>query len=487
MIKFQGLLGRTFGGFVTIRGLAKFSDIVKYSEAKDYQREIIPKHLEEIDKYYNERENLFFPEVILSLELKYDFAKPNAISGTSPIRDISRGVGFKSNEDEVDIKVLAKRHDKDKLRVANVLLNNDDVKFFGRIDGNHRLTAKDNQNIFDEEVPFCIVLFESSYIEHYEKMLFFNINSKAVPLTTEETLKSIFEDEVNFNDDLLKTNSSFGWEFYFTKQINETDISVYFTNLNTLLNGKFLTTFLKFFKLLLENEVIEKSDDEITKVIEALSYINSNVYNNRLLKNSNNSSIFSAFLYYQIKSPELINFLGEWVLKNEIYQIEELEPNSIIKIMDNIANHKVKKVFVAMPYWSHQKVTEYNKLFKEALLEVQESINLPFTLELFPIMRNRGASERIDARLLNQIRECDIFVAELTGANINVLYETAFAEGQNKPSLLIKKENDIDEEGNEVTLPFDMDKRQYVPYPEDEYYERIKSIVKNNLPVILKK
>jgi len=45
MIKFQGLLGRTFGGFLTIRGTAKFSDIVKYSEAKEYQRKTIPEHL----------------------------------------------------------------------------------------------------------------------------------------------------------------------------------------------------------------------------------------------------------------------------------------------------------------------------------------------------------------------------------------------------------------------------------------------------------
>lgn len=194
------------------------------SEAKDYQREIIPQHLIEINHYYEERENLFFPEVILSLELKYDFTKPDAVSGTSPIRDISGGTRFKSNEDEVDIQVLAKRHPNDTLRVANVFLNNDDVEFLGRIDGNHRLTAEDNQNIYDEEIPFCIVLFESSNIAHYEKMLFFNINSKSVALTTEETLKSIFEDEVNFNNELLKTNSSFGWEYYFTKQIKQDDI-----------------------------------------------------------------------------------------------------------------------------------------------------------------------------------------------------------------------------------------------------------------------
>jgi hypothetical protein len=54
MIKFQGLIGRTFGGFVTIRGLAKFSDIVNCSEAKDYQREIIPQHFYGCQRYHFE-------------------------------------------------------------------------------------------------------------------------------------------------------------------------------------------------------------------------------------------------------------------------------------------------------------------------------------------------------------------------------------------------------------------------------------------------
>ena len=479
MIKFQGLMGRTFGGFVTIRGLAKFSDIVNCSEAKDYQREIIPQHLIEINHYYEERENLFFPEVILSLELKYDFTKPNAISGTSPLRDISSGTRFKSNEDEVDIQVLAKRHPNDTLRIANVFLNNNNIKFLGRIDGNHRLTAEDNQNIYDEEIPFCIVLFESSNITHHEKMLFFNINSKSVALTTEETLKSIFEDEVNFDDELLQTNSSFGWEYYFTKQIKQNDINTYFSNLSNLFDGKFLTTFLKLFKLLLENDVIVQDVNEIQKVREALTHINTNIYCDELLQNNNNSSVFSAFLFYQLKAPELMNFLKKWVLKNEIFNIDELEPKSIIKIMDNIANHKVKKIFVAMPYWSHEKVTEYNKLFNEALNELEESINLPFQLELYPIMRHRGASVRIDEQLLNQIRTCDIFIADLTEANMNVVYETAFAEGLKIPSLLIK------DEGDPAELPFDMDKRLYKPYKKSSYYSQIKSIVKYNLKTIL--
>ena len=484
MIKLQGLLGQTFGGYITIRGTAKFSDIVNHSEAKAYQRETIQKHLQDISHYYEDRENLFFPEVILSLELKYDFDNPDVQSGVNPIQDIVSGKWFKSNVDAVKIQPLAKRHENDLLKVVNIFLNSDE-KVFGRIDGNHRLTATNTANIYNEEIPFCVVLFNNDNIQKQEKMLFFNINSKAIPLTTEESLKSIFEDEANFPNELLKTNSSFGWEYYFTKQIKRNELNSYFQNFQNLFNNNFLTTFLKLFKLLLNKEVLKKIDNEIEKIRSALTEIHTNIYCNEQLKNSSNSAVFISFMFYQLKNPELINFLTSWVIKNEIFNIEELEPESIINIMSNIANHKTKKIFVAMPYFSHARVTEYNRLFTEAIKEVERDIELPF--ELIPIMRNRGESERIDQRLLNQIRNCDIFIADLTGKNENVLYETAFAEGVGIPSLLIKKDNEVDADGNGVVMPFDMDKRQYVPYQEDSYYSSIKSIVKINLPKILEK
>lgn len=481
MIKFQGLIGSTFGGFTTIRGTAKFSDIVALSEAKDYQRETIPNHLIEISQYYEEQENLFFPEVILSLELKYDFSLDNAISGMNPIQNIIRGNVFKSNVNQVEIKPLVKRNPNDKLRIANVILKDTTEKVFGRIDGNHRLSATNNENIFNEEIPFCIVLFDSSRISKQEKMLFFNINSKSVPLTTEETLKSIFNDEINFNDDLLQHNNSFGWEYYFTKNINKDEVLTYFRNISGLFDGNFSTTFLKLFKLLLDNDVIQEEDISIELVKSALSYINEHIYNESVLRNSNNTSIFSAFLYYQIKAPELINFLKEWVIKNEIYLIEELEPSSIIAIMDNIASHKVKRIFVAMPYFSDPTVNAYNKLFKEVLKDIEDSLNTPYSLELMPIMRYVGESKRIDIRLLNDIRLCDIFIADLTTVNKNVIYEMAFADGLKKPSIFIKERNDPAE------MPFDASQRQWIPYDKNDYVTNIKSIIKRHLSKILQR
>lgn len=64
-------------------------------------------------------------------------------------------------------------------------------------------------------------------------------------------------------------------------------------------------------------------------------------------------------------------------------------------------------------------------------------------------MRFKGNSQRIDSRLIKCIKECDIFIADLTTCNDNVIFEIGLAEGNNKPILLIKAESDTSQ------LPFD--------------------------------
>lgn len=501
MSNLRGILDKSLGGYLTFRGFAKLRDIEYLSEPdKSYQRDLIDTHQDEIKEFLSSGKNLFFPEVVLGCKLAnddeitqvealYQFFDTNSGSMEFDFKKLKfkmqTRTEFKSGEDARSrgyfrpaILDFLTKHDRE---IAN-------EKPFKRIDGNHRISASGyvDENIKSLNIPFCIVFFRDEEEERkYSRIMFHNINYKSIPLPMEDSLKLIIQNEDDFPDDELKESSSFGWEYYFTRQIKKDEVDRYFTNLRNLFDNNFLSTFLKLFKLLLDSEVIEKNDNAITKVTEALSEMNTNIYNLEILKSKPNNAILIAFIYYQLKEPLLINFLKNWVLKNEIFNIEELEPQSIINIMNNIANHKTKKIFVAMPYFNHGKVNEYNRLFTEAIKEVEASIELPF--ELIPIMRNRGESMRIDQRLLYQISDCDIFIADLTQKNENVIFETAYAEAKGIPLLLIKREDDFDEEGNPVTLPFDMDKLQYIPYQESSYYSSIKAIVRNNLPKILEK
>lgn len=496
----RGIMDNSLGGYLTFRGFARLEDIEKLSEADaGYQRDLIETHATEITEFLDSGKNLFFPEVILGCRLADTDEIPELVRFyNASMGSLSYDFSFNKMKIKIGTAIEFQSGDdiRNKGKYRSATLNFlqahqrriETHKPFTRIDGNHRISASlgADERIKKLNVPFCIVFFRDEDEERkYSRILFHNINYKSIPLAMEDSLKLILDDTTTFADDELKDSTAFGWEYYFARQIKQVDINAYFPNISGVLDGKFRSAFLKLFELLLANTVLEREDNEIEKVKEALTYINTNIYNDTKLKTSRNIAVFSAFLYYQLKAPELINFLKSWVLKNEIYNIEELEPNSIIKIMDNIASHKVKKVFVAMPYYSDTKVNAYNKLFKEALEDIQSTLTLPFTLELLPIMRAVGVSERIDERLLRQISECAIFVADLTGVNKNVLYETAYAEGKGIAPLLLKKRDDFDSQGNEITLPFDMDKRQYIPFDETNYYTSIKQIATRHIKRII--
>ena len=67
------------------------------------------------------------------------------------------------------------------------------------------------------------------------------------------------------------------------------------------------------------------------------------------------------------------------------------------------------------------------------------------------------------------------------------------AEGFGKKLFLIRAIEDTDklpfDEATQLDkgkiIPFDMDKLQYIPYSNSGYYNDIKSILKNNIPVIV--
>ena len=67
-MKFKGLIGDALGNIV-VRGYAKIEDLKKYSSAKKYQRTTLPNHIKDIKEFYQKGKDLFFPEIILSLEI----------------------------------------------------------------------------------------------------------------------------------------------------------------------------------------------------------------------------------------------------------------------------------------------------------------------------------------------------------------------------------------------------------------------------------
>ena len=224
----RGILDRSLSNQICIRGFARIKELARISKAnKEYQRELIDKQISETSNFLTEETYLFFPEVILSLKLKQDLTIPGVQKDDTPTQLIEKRKVFNSNVNSLSIKPVVKKNTKvfdvsenDTIIVAEIHF--DDIELnrlieldehpFHRVDGNHRLSAAeqiaDDYRVNQMNIPFCIILFEEvttqkfvpdeglviikddSY-EKFERVVFYNINSKSIPLTIDENLKCI--------------------------------------------------------------------------------------------------------------------------------------------------------------------------------------------------------------------------------------------------------------------------------------------------------
>ena len=107
MIRLEGLFSESFGGTCTIRGYAKYDEIVGLSYPHPgYQRPIDDVHVDEISKFITSGSNSFSPEVVLAYTAKYDYYKEGAVSGVDAMANIRSGIGFTSNIDGFSFAVV---------------------------------------------------------------------------------------------------------------------------------------------------------------------------------------------------------------------------------------------------------------------------------------------------------------------------------------------------------------------------------------------
>jgi len=419
----KGTLSNTFGGFLTIRGTASFSDVVALSEPKVYQRDTIPDHLKEIEQFYDRGEAVFFPEVILSLELQFDFNEEGSASlNGSPTNHVLNGAKFKSNVNDIQVTST-------KSGMATVSIP-DGVVPFGRIDGNHRLSVNNTSQVLTEEIPFCIVLFNSDNIDKNEKSLFFNINSKGRPLTTEETLKSIIDDETNFSASELQDNPSFGWQYYLAREVKKQLNFALLPNLRKAIQPDIRSFLVATTSLMLEKELLPKDDVSIERLLGLLSNVN-NLFNNTELVNVNSSGLLSAFIYYQEISPQKVHLFTNWVLKNHIFELTDMGIHEFINIFDKIAESKKKEVFVSMQFSAE---TQQNyEAIKNAIDEINAEHGENLDIREIRIDQfNTGYSYDINDEILSLIETCGLLVADLSKGNKNVYHEIGYLMGLNK-------------------------------------------------------
>ncbi len=483
-MKLTGVV-HTLGGFHTIRGFAPLADIARISEPEEFQRELIPEHKEEIKEFYRKHRDLFFPEVVLSYTLRYDFNADDAVSGTNPITDIviSRKE-FASNVDKIKFKPL--QTEVGKQRVVEININDEWLvtnKPFSRIDGNHRISAflEENEHSPLEQfsAPFCIILFpDNADSLNSKKVIFHNINSKAKPLTTEEELKGIIGNE-NFSDEDLKER--FGLEYYQTKLLINQFSS---NNLDTLTNIKkcfynrlgqlcINTVLYKLITFLRHNSLVSDITLDFGNIIKTFEQVNIAFDNKKRLVNTLNSSFLISAVGLSISKNYCIKTFSNWLSHNQIGELLEINAQSLYDIYLKVYKSS-PKIFVAMPF-DARSLEDFQNAYDNAVSTINQ-LNPNIGLSLYKIMTHKGEAVDIVPKMISEIEECTIFIADISEANPNVAYELGFAKGLKKSLIFVQNEDD------KKKVPFDYTQTSRHVYTG---YADLTDRITTNLKVIL--
>lgn len=452
----RGLMDRSLGGFVCIRGYAAMGDLARVSHADmDYQRDLITTQRETIVQFLRDKANLFFPEVILSCVLDYDYNKKRADSNVSPLADVLRGVGFKSNVNGVSVaartlafKAKGEVRASAGTRIATLTLPDPLIGIekgpLFRIDGNHRLSAADKGTEFKEIMaPFCVILFSTGADDkRSSKTIFHNINSKSIPLTFEENYRIVLDDETLFPDKTLQESKSFGWPFLLARKARPAIEPQAVPALKDVLEHP-RAALVALFKLLIEKKVIPKSAAKLPDVKACLKKVDAIYAADDDLRGKNCLGLFHAFVYFCLTDSErkMLRPFRHWVTGNRLAALTETDAHALIEIFESIHTAKARTVFVSMQFGDDTDDT-YDTI-KQAIAAVNTEARPKIKIEPLRIDKlHKGHSYTITDAILTAIEESGLLIADLTHANPNVYHEIGYMMGLNRGKGL-KQENFI--------------------------------------------
>jgi len=305
-----------------------------------------------------------------------------------------------------------------------------------RIDGNHRLSAVDENSSFaSRRTPFCLLLFRNDIEkENFCRALFYNINAKQIPLRMEQNLKVIIEGESAFNDDILKNDPSFGFNYYLTRKVTQSIDLTDVPFVNSFISNDKYTYFVEVFDLLIKNGSLKENDQSVGLIKTTLVEINESLKKSQLMGMPNNYAIIGAYTYYELEDKNKATAFLKWAKNNCLTDISNLHIQDVINIFDKIHTNCPKKIFISMQFGEETKDTWSS--IKEAADKVSSENNIEILITKVDEHRD-GYSDQIYNRIIRGINDSDLVIADLSFGNKNVHHEIGFAYGMGRKVLLI--------------------------------------------------
>lgn len=457
-MRLTGIIDYTMDNFLCVRGFASMLELSEISKPdKNIQRDLIEGHRGEMEAFLSDGKFTFFPEVILGVNMKgseNDIDKINCFREEIYAEKVLKKVTINNIKYTVKKYLVKKQNNNLAYDIIQTIIMEFDKssiigKEFIRIDGNHRLSAVSKSSSYaNKRIPYCLLLFrDDTETDKFCRAIFYNINTKQIPLKMEQNLKVIIESEQVFNDEILKSDPSFGFHYFLTRQIiKKIDLANYPFAKMLIEKSKF-TYFVEVVGLLLEHKLIKKNDESIHTILNTVSEINEALHSAALVDIPQNLAIIGAFTYYILSDKCKADKFLKWVKKNHLMDIAELHICDVIDIYDKIYNNSTKKIFMSM--W-------FNKKTEDTYKEVEDvkeilSKNYNEKIEIIKVDKHKdGYSDSITKRIMEGINNCDLFIADLSYGNKNVHHEIGYAQGRGKKILLLYHIRDGIEPSNDI-------------------------------------
>lgn len=460
-LNFHGIIGKIFDvevfkGFMHIKYLEYFS-----TEA-DFQRNIDREHIKNIIDFIDNdnKEFKIFPEIVIMLPEDIKSAEVH----------IRRNVvkSFGGELSQIQFKNLDKLK---KEKLCKIIDGNHRVKAFLKSESYQKHIASDA----DAQVAISFINTKRGEIE--AKAFFYYLNSKSKRLMSGDFFNYL-EDKSSAPDDLKKIDKEL---YYFKKTYDE---------IKKVINGKFeeeevairdgiLKIAQEFAKSKHEQEYFDlilkgliQTIPEIERIFKTANefiimlYIGMRIYLQEILNHKtqfkkflepiNESEAIQTIVHNENeniqksntdiilitieKIKKEIHGLKEWSYKAKIDFKNKDDENfeqieffyKAYNIYKNTFTPSSKKIFIAMPFHKQTEATYF--LIKDVVNELNKDGNFIFNdLEVIRLDKeDYPTSQFINDRIMTEISECDLMIADLTGHNRNVYYEVGYKAGIDK-------------------------------------------------------
>ncbi len=417
---------KVFKGFADSKTLASISKV-----EKNYQRKINDIHKRKLEEYLlkNHPKDVYFPEVTL-LYMYDDGLSPETLPFQSIIKDFS---------DKKAIQVLSTMH---ALSVYSLTLQEGDELF--RLDGNHRLSVlgeaanmgiqKDNNkrrtqsNIFKTNrlISFCIVL--TPKVENYsiEHLYFYLLNAKALPIASIKVLELITNaNKDNFLKEFIDKDKNLSllnsikdsWK-NFDDEEKEILLRIIEEMVNNIRQANQQQVTIDELKEIFEQSIGIYRDAKMKKHILGVICF--------LRLNSDNNDETQGKLNEFYKWVERFNYnISHFKNFSDLYE-------AFVKYNEEI--NKKRYIFVAMEY-NEEYIKFYTNIIKNVAMGLKSRFSTNF--ELIDIMQQTSDTNILDNIFNENIPKCDIFIADTSTNNVNVLFEYGYAKAKGKYVILL--------------------------------------------------